>query len=125
MPMHGCGSWSFTFSPGRSCSMSEQRVCAHERCSESFIPKRPHQRFHAEPCRYAQWELDKDREAASGTGQRVEEPLQLVRDQRATDKHKRDLGGLIKQAIVDTIKTTGECHADDLVGLYPEGEVDL
>jgi hypothetical protein len=52
-------------------------------------------------------------------------PLQEVRDERATKKHNRDLGGLIKQAIVDQIKTTGECHADDLIELYPEGEVDL
>ena len=65
------------------------------------------------------------RRAASPDKARTEHPLQAVRDERATKKHNRDLGGLIKQAIVDQIKTTGECHADDLVGLYPVGEVDL
>lgn len=50
-------------------------------------------------------------------------PLQTVRDQQAVKKHNRDLGGLIRQAIIDQIKTTGECFADDLVELYPEGEV--
>lgn len=108
--------------------MTEQRVCDYEECSERFIPKRPHQRFHSEPCRYAQWELDRLRGGASGAGQRVDgqaaHPLQAVRDQAALDKHTRDLNGLIRQAIIDAIKTRGECHADDLHDLYPEGEVD-
>lgn len=50
-------------------------------------------------------------------------PLQTVRERQAAKKHNRDLGGLIRQAIIDQIKTTGECFADDLVDLYPEGEV--
>jgi hypothetical protein len=85
---------------------------------------RPHQRFCSEPC----WKLENEREPASGSGQRVEQdavhPLRLVRDQAALDKHTRDLNGLIRQAIIDAIKTTGDCHADDLHDLYPVGEVD-
>jgi len=50
-------------------------------------------------------------------------PLSEVRSQQATKKHNRDLGGLIRQAIIDQIKTTGDCFADDLIDLYPEGEV--
>lgn len=108
--------------------MSGPRICAYEECSEPFIPTRPHQRFHSEPCRYAQWELDQARGSAEDGAQRVDgqatQPLQAVRDQRTVSRHDRDLGGLIRQAIVDRIKTTGECFPDDLIPLYPEGEVD-
>lgn len=52
------------------------------------------------------------------------QPLQEVRDQQAAKKHNRDLGGLIRQAIIDCLKTARECCADDLIPLYPQGEVD-
>jgi hypothetical protein len=101
------------------------RTCAYEECSEEFAPVRPHQRFHSEKCRYGQWELEQERKAAESGSQRVgDHPLQAVRDQAALDKHTRDLNGLIRQAIIDAIKTRGECHADDLHDLYPAGEVD-
>lgn len=32
---------------------------------------------------------------------------------------------LILTAIFDRLRTTGVCHADDLIGVYPEGHVDL
>lgn len=101
------------------------RTCKYEPCSKEFEPKRPHQVFCSDKCRYAGW-VEEPQGIRQGGGQRVgEHPLQEVRDQRATEKHNRDLGGLIKQAIADQIKTTGSCHADDLIDLYPEGEVDL
>ena len=100
--------------------MTEKRIC--EQCGNEFEPNAPHQRFDYDECRYQHW-LENQ---LQGSRQRVDgHPLQEIRDQRATKKHNRDLGGLIKQAIVDTIKLNGECHADDLVSLYPAGEVDL
>jgi hypothetical protein len=98
---------------------ADQRTC--EQCGNSFVANAPHQRFDHDECRY-QHHIEQSVAAAC---QRVEpHPLQEVRDQRTVSKHDRDLGGLIKQAIVDRIKTTGECFPDDLIGLYPEGEVD-
>lgn len=109
--------------------MTDPRICAYEDCAQYFAPKRPHQRFCKEEHRYRQWELDKARAGAEPLSQRVEQdtgnPLQLVREEQAEKKHNRDLGGLIRQAIVDTIKTKGQVHADDLVTLYPAGEVGL
>lgn len=54
--------------------MSEQRVCAYVKCFETFIPKRPHQRFCCRDHRYAQWELRKERWDRQRGGQRVERP---------------------------------------------------
>jgi hypothetical protein len=63
--------------------------------------------------------------ASPGKARTDTHPLQEVREQQATKTHNRDLGGLIRQAIIDRLKTTGECFADDLTDLYPEGEVKL
>jgi hypothetical protein len=73
-------------------------------------------RFHSEAC-------EKRHKRRASTDKAPTHSLQEVREQQATKKHNRDLGGLIRQAIIDRIKTTGECFADDLTDLYPEGEV--
>jgi hypothetical protein len=94
------------------------RVCACG-CAASLDGLRADAVYASEAC------SKRARRAASPDKARTEEhPLQAVRDQAARDKHTRDLNGLIRQAILDTIKTTGECHADDLIDLYPAGEVD-
>lgn len=104
--------------------MTEQRICAYEKCSECFTPKRPHQRFHAEPCRYAQWELDKAREAAPGGGQRVEggvgtrggnvrsvdEARGLQTASKALDRWRL----VMELQIHRTLLETGHFHIDDL-----------
>lgn len=101
--------------------MTETRNCPQ--CGREFTPKAKHQIYDVDPCRYQGW-IQKEVEAAEAGSQRVDgHPLQLVREDQAAKKHNRDLGGLIRQAIIDQIKTTGECFADDLVELYPEGEV--
>lgn len=101
--------------------MTETRNCPQ--CGSTFTPKAKHQIYDVDPCRYQGW-IQKEVEAAEIGSQRVDaHSLQLVREDQAAKKHNRDLGGLIRQAIIDRIKTTGECFADDLVGLYPEGEV--
>jgi hypothetical protein len=100
---------------------AETRTCPQ--CGRKFTPKRPHHEYDSEECRYQGW-IEKQINAAQAPVQRVEgHPLVEVRVNQATKKHNRDLGGLIRQAIVDQIKTKGECFADDLVDLYPEGEV--
>jgi hypothetical protein len=86
-------------------------------CGSSLAGLRSDAVWASEACK-KRGERERSRDKA-GTGQ----PLQLVREDQAQKKHNRDLGGLIRQAIIDRIKTTGECFADDLVDLYPEGEV--
>jgi len=100
--------------------MAEQ-VCDYEKCSETFIPKRPHQRFHHESCRYAQWELDKEREEASGSSQRVDgqttHPLQLVREEQEQAKEKARWTLLAREHLARTLLETGYAHADDFDAL--------
>lgn len=94
------------------------RICACG-CGASLTGLRADAVYASEAC------SKRARRAASPDKARTDEhPLQAVRDQAALDKHTRDLNGLIRQAIIDAIKTRGECHADDLHDLYPEGEVD-
>ena len=101
-----------------SGSSDVDRICACG-CGASLDGLRADARYASEACKKrAQRAAIRDK---AGTGPH---PLQEVRDQAALDKHTRDLNGLIRQAIIDTIKTRGECHADDLVDLYPAGEVD-
>lgn len=33
----------------------EKRPCANSACGKKFAPKRPHQKFHEEKCRYEEW----------------------------------------------------------------------
>jgi hypothetical protein len=98
--------------------MTERRNCACG-CGTSLDGLRADAVYASEAC------SKRARRAASPDKARTDHPLQAVRDERATKKHNRDLGGLIRQAIIDRLKTTGECHADDLIPLYPEGEVAL
>jgi hypothetical protein len=98
--------------------VTESRICACG-CGASLVGLRADALYQSEACKKrAQRAASRDK---AGTG---EHPLQEVRDQAALDKHTRDLNGLIRQAIIDTIKTRGSCHADDLIDLYPVGEVD-
>jgi hypothetical protein len=104
--------------------MTETRECAYEQCSETFTPKRPHQRFHSESCRYAQWELDKAREGASDSGQRVDgglgtrggnvrsvtEARQLQTASKALDRWRLAMEVQIHR----TLLATGHFHIDDL-----------
>jgi hypothetical protein len=100
--------------------LTYQKTC--EQCERPFASRRPDAETCSEECKYQRWI---ERQVLAASQPVTEHPLQQVRDERATKKHNRDLGGLIKQAIVDQIKTAGECHADDLIPLYPEGEVAL
>jgi hypothetical protein len=99
-----------------SCPRCAAPVCACG-CGSDLYGIRADALYRSEAC------SKRTRRAASPDKARTGHPLQTVREDQATKKHNRDLGGLIRQAIIDQIKTTGECFADDLVGLYPEGEV--
>lgn len=102
----------------RSAANSDSRFCACG-CGASLDGLRADARHASEACKKrAQRAASRDK---AGTDPH---PLQAVRDQAALDKHTRDLNGLIRQAIIDTIRIRGECHADDLIDLYPVGEVD-
>jgi hypothetical protein len=92
-------------------------------CDGRFEAKRPHARYCSDTCRARAWKDEGDSPSERGAERVPGHPLQQVRDDQAQKKHNRDLGGLIKQAIVDQIKTTSECFPDDLTDLYPEGEV--
>jgi hypothetical protein len=112
--------------------VTETRACAYEECPVEFNPKRPHQRFHSEPCRYAQWELEKAREGASGGRQRVEggvgsrggnvrsvtEARQLQTASKGLDRWRL----VMEVQIHRTLLATGHFHVDDLdcLGLPPE-----
>jgi hypothetical protein len=99
-----------------SCGVLGEPICACG-CRSSLSDLRSDAVYRSEAC--AKRLQRRGRPDVDPTGH----PLQTVRDEQATKKHNRDLGGLIRQAILDRIKTTGECFADDLVDLYPEGEV--
>jgi hypothetical protein len=86
-----------------------------KQCGRSFVPKRPHQKYDHQECRYQGW-IQQQVEAAR---QRVEEhPLAEVRaDQEATDL-KSKLSQIIYEGIVDRLRF-GPVHADDLEPLFP------
>ncbi len=101
--------------------MTETRECAYEECSEHFTPKRPHQRFHSEPCRYAQWELEKAREGAAGTGQRVDgQAVHSLDDARGKMREGRTSAQwelVAREKVARTLLDTGEFTDDDLFDL--------
>lgn len=74
--------------------MSYQNVCVQ--CGDDFESRRPYAETCSDPCKYQRW-IEKNLETPS---QPVGvHSLQAVREQQATKKHNRDLGGLIRQAI--------------------------
>lgn len=95
------------------------RTCENPSCGKSFTPRREHGRFCSDDCRYEAWDQRHPRIKRDIRTTDEAHPLQAVRDEQAERKHNRDFGGLIRQAIVDRIKTAGTCHADDLEDLYP------
>lgn len=99
--------------------MSYQHACAQ--CDRPFFARRPDAETCSEECKYQRW-IERQLPAPQPVGSH---PLQAVREERAAQKHNRDLGGLIRQAIVDRLKTIGECSPEDLIPLYPQGEIDL
>jgi len=116
-PHHG--KWSIEVGENERCPVCGgpgEPVCACG-CRASLLGLRSDAVYRSEAC--AKRLQRHGRPDVDPTGH----PLQTVRDQQATKKHNRDLSGLIRQAIIDRIKTTGECFADDLIDLYPEGEV--
>lgn len=92
--------------------MTDRRICAYEECSESFIPKRPHQRFHDDSCRYAQWELDKAREEAQASAQRVERHV-LDEVRGLLEEHKGDWTLIVREYARGTLLATGHLSAAD------------
>jgi hypothetical protein len=116
--------------------MGEAQFRSCDQCSKHLVTQRKGARFCGEECKNA-WHnkqrltgptTDKRLAPASGTEESLNadvHELQQVREEQARKKHNRDLGGIIRQAIVNRLRTHRECTADDLIELYPEGEVDL
>ncbi len=97
------------------------RLCLQ--CDRSFEPNAPHQVFDSQECRYQGW-IEKEILAAQGGAQRVEaHPLVAARAEQEESATNKRYGLLIRQAIIDQLKTVGTCHADDLEALYPADEL--
>jgi len=99
------------------------RTCAYKHCEIEFEPRRPHQRFHSDRCRYADW-LERQENSGEDGAQRVGDgsgsrggnvrDLDTARDLQAQVKAKRDWSGAIDEQIRLTLLATGYFHADDL-----------
>lgn len=97
------------------------RTCPQ--CERSFEPNAKHQIYDVDACRQQGW-VEKEVLSAQTSVQRVgEHPLAEARAEQEATAVNRRYGLLIRQAIIDRLKTTGTCHADDLEPLYPADEL--
>lgn len=88
------------------------RIC--KQCGRSFEPKRPHQIYDTEECRYQGW-IEKEVLAAQAGDQRVEkQPLRSVRGQQEEGGDSADYLILAREQIARTLLHTGWFTADDL-----------
>lgn len=89
------------------------RICGCG-CGASLAGMRADAAYHSEACKKrAERARSRDR---AGT----ERPLS---DVNAHSKLNERFRPLVRQAIIDRLRTGTECHADDLIDLYPEGHV--
>lgn len=102
-------------------TVTYHKIC--EWCADEFEAKREHARWCRDECRTEGWTYEQENGPLPAPQRVGEHVLERVRRQQSADEHKRQLGTLIRQAIVNQIRTTGSCFADDLIPLYPEGEV--
>lgn len=86
------------------------RSCEH--CGVTFTPKRPHGRFCSDVCRYEAWVAANENSRENG-GQRVGgNPIAEVRaGQEAAKSH---WSAIVREAIIEALRSKGTFHADDL-----------
>lgn len=95
-------------------------ICAYKHCRVEFEPKRPHQRYHQEPCRYAQWVLDQE-DSSEAPAQRV--GLQDLDEVRALhEESKGHWTTIVREHLNRTLLVTGYVSAEDFdeLGIPPE-----
>ena len=105
-----------------------KRTCRYQPCSKEFTPNHPRQEFCEPTCRASQHYLEHPEKGRVLPGDALQcvatHPLADARAQQEESETNRQFGLLIRQAIVDRLKTTGTCHADDLEPLYPANELE-
>jgi hypothetical protein len=108
--------------------VSVTRICRYRPCSKEFTPNHPRQEFCEPTCRASQHYLDHPEKGRVLQGDALRSvathPLADARVQQEESKTNKCFGLLIRQAIIDRLKTVGECHADDLEPLYPANDLD-
>lgn len=89
------------------------RTCEYSLCNVAFEPRRPHQRFHSESCRYAQW-ADEQQNGSEDGAQRVgAHALDEVRGVAEESAEKSRWTLIAREHLTHTLIETGYFSADD------------
>jgi len=93
------------------------RTCKYGPCGVGFEPRRPHQVFHSDECRYADWVARREN-GDEDAGQRVgAHPLDEVRGLQEEGKTSAEWLAVARIQVERTLLATGYFTADDLAEL--------